>query len=72
MFLVPPIPSRNFLEYDRILRQVMMSDAMDRIAKGEAETRLLGGPRYRGPTENFIAAYERANPLHPVETVTAH
>lgn len=72
MFLVPTVPTRNFLDYDRILRRLMVSDAMDRIARGEAETRILGRPGYRGPTADFIGAYAMSNPFPPsAEAVAA-
>lgn len=73
MFLVPTTPTRNFVEYDRILRQIMVSDAVDRLAQEEANERIFGRTKYRGPTVDFLSTYEKSHPLHqPSAEIAAH
>ncbi len=63
MFLVSTVPSQNFLEYDRVVRKLTLSDALDRMAEQEAISLVLGRPKYRGPTADFLADYEASHPL---------
>lgn len=63
MFLVSTVPSRNFLEYDRVVHKLSLSDALDRHAEQEAIALVLGRPKYRGPTADFLADHEASHPL---------
>lgn len=73
MFLVPTTPSRNFLEYDNLVRKLTLADAYDRLAEQEAITRIFGRTKYRGPSPDFIRTYERTNPLpQPAEATAAN
>ncbi len=73
MFLVPTTPTRNFLEYDRLVRKLTLADAYDRLAEQEAIARIFGRTKYRGPSPDFILAYERTNPMpQPAEAAAAN
>lgn len=63
MFLVSTVPSRDFLDYDRVVRKLTLSDALDRLAEQEAIALVLGRPKYRGPTADFLADYEASHPM---------
>ena len=63
MFLVSTAPTRNFVEYDRVVRKLTLSDALDRMAEQEAIALVLGRPKYRGPTADFLADYDASHPL---------
>ena len=73
MFLVPTTPTRNFLEYDRLVRKLTLADAYDRLAEQEAISRIFHRTKCPVSCPDFILAYERTNPMpQPAEAAAAN